>query len=249
MSKFPALNLLAAKVKEVLPTVFMRGQEVSLVEAPVDQLTLWMQKEKFLSFSGLAAPVPPGLSVFMVDHLKTLSEVFDVVQNVVEDVLTPVDRALAALTHQPDLLSVPVGFRWKDVKFPLRHIDPKDLAKRLADDFKGPADRDSRELPRVYHSAAEIESVYVRMNALRVQIDKATRKDINRLINSIAVSAENFDDFTVHPQVANELTVMLDVASEWVSLFGVVMKQIGDAVNCVDLTIKKIDKMYGENKK
>ena len=249
MSKFPALNLLAAKVKEVLPTVFMRGQEVSLVEAPVDQLTLWMQKEKFLSFSGLSAPVPAGLSVYMVDHLKTLSEVFDVVQNVVEDVLTPVDRALAALTHQPDLLTVPVGFRWKEVKFPLRHIDPKDLAKRLADDFKGPGERDERELPRVYHSASEIEAVYVRMNALRVQLAKASRKDINRLINSISITAENFEDFVVHPQVAKELTLMLDVASEWVSLFGVVMKQIGDAVNCVDLTIKKIDKMYGNNKK
>lgn len=249
MSKFPALNLLTAKVKEVLPTVFMRGQEVSLVDAPVDAITLWMQKEKFLSFSGLAAPVPPGLSVYMTDHLKTLSEVFDVVQNVVEDVLTPVDRALAALAHQPELLSVPVGFRWKEVKFPLRHIDPKDLAKRLADDFKGPADRDERELPRVYHSASEIEAVYVRMNALRVQLDKATRKDINRLINSITLTSENFEDFTVHPQVAKELTVMLDVASEWLSLFGVVMKQIGDAVNCVDLTIKKIERMYGENKK
>jgi hypothetical protein len=249
MSKFPALNLLAAKVKEVLPTVFMRGQEVSLVDAPVDAITLWMQKEKFLSFAGLAAPVPPGLSVFMADHLKTLSEVFDVVQNVVEDVLNPVDRALATLAHQPELLSVPVGFRWKEVKFPLRHIDPKDLAKRLADDFKGPGDRDERELPRVYHSASEIEAVYVRMNALRVQLDKATRKDINRLINSIALTSENFEDFVVHPQVAKELTVMLDVASEWLSLFGVVMKQIGDAVNCVDLTIKKIERMYGENKK
>lgn len=244
------LSQLAANIKNVLPSFFTgTNEDVAFVDADVDKITMWMQREKYMTFSGLQVPVPPGLNVYMTNHLAVLTEVFDVAQRLIEDVLMPVDRALAALTHQPELLTIPVGFRWKEVKFPLRHIKPEDLTKQLAACFTGPAERDARELNRVYHSASEIDAVYVRMNVLRDAMKRIKRKDINKLIESIGYTTSDLEDRPMHPQVVKELALMLDTASEWISLFGVVMKQIEDAANSVDLTVQKLKKMYENDKK
>lgn len=248
MINFPSLSMLTAKVREVLPNIVADSQSMQLVDAPVDQIALWMQREKFMSFSGMLVPVPPGLNVYMVDHLKTLTETYDLVQHLVDDVLIPIDKALAGASHQLDALTIPVGFRWKDVKFPLRHIKPADLSSQLAANFAGPAERDAHPIEKVYHSAGEIDAVYVRMNALRQTITKNTRKDINRLINSIGNSAELLAEANIHPQVIKEMSMMLDVGSEWISLYGLLMKQIEDAVNCVDLTAKQLQRLYKDKK-
>jgi len=248
MIKFPSLSMLTAKVREVLPNIVAGSQSMQLVDAPVDQIAQWMQREKFMSFNGMLVPVPPGLNVYMVDHLKTLTETYDVAQRLVDEVLIPIDKALAGASHQLDALTIPVGFRWKDVKFPLRHINPKDLTAQLAKNFAGPAERDARPIEKVYHSAGEIDSVYVRVNALRQTITKDTRSDINRLINSISNSAELLEEADIHPQVIKEMSAMLDVGSEWISLYGLLMKQIEDTVNCVDLTAKQLQRLYKDKK-
>lgn len=248
MIKFPSLSMLTAKVQQVFPAMMTDSQSMNMVDVPVDHITLWMQREKFMTFAGMLVPVPPGLNVYMDDHLKTLTEAYDVAQRLIADVLIPIDKALVGATHQLDALTVPVGFRWKDVKFPLRHINPSDITARLAKDFSGPTERDTRPIEKVYHSASEIDSVYTRMNALRQAITKSDRKDVNRLINSISASAEVLGEADLHPKVIQELSLMLDAGSEWISLYGLLMKQIDTAVNCMDLTAKRLHELYKDKK-
>ena len=44
------------------------------------------------------------------------------------------------------------------------------------------------------------------------------------------------------------MSTMLDVGSEWISLYGLLMKQIEDTVNCVDLTAKQLQRLYKDKK-
>lgn len=61
-------------------------------------------------------------------------------------------------------------------------------------------------------------------------------------------TAELLEEADIHPQVIKEMSTMLDVGSEWISLYGLLMKQIEDTVNCVDLTAKQLQRLYKDKK-
>ena len=190
----------------------------------------WVQSEKFLNFTGMQVAVPAGLETYMMTHIERLESVWSVIQNIESGLLIPVDKQFSLLANDPGLLTLPVGFRMKDFNYPLRNIDPKDLVKKLANSY-GNKGLGQRAIEKTYQSAADIDSVYSRVSALHGEIDKKLRTTIDKHVESIGISAGIIAESNVNPACAAELSKMIDRTSEWISLFGLFMKQTNEVLN------------------
>lgn len=191
----------------------------------------WVQGEKFLNFAGMQMAVPAGMEAYMMEHIERLESVWSVIQNIEDGLLLPVDRLLSRLANDPGTLTLPVGFRMKDFNYPLRNIDPKDLVKKLSSSYTNKG-LGQRPIEKTYKNAAEIDIVFNRASALFSEIDKKMRKNIDRHVESISISAGLIADANINPTCAAELSKMIERTSEWVSLFGLFMKQTNEVLNC-----------------
>lgn len=245
LNPIAALSSFASKVATILPGVLTDNAKVSEAIATVDEageLARWMRKEKFMNFRGMLVPVPPGLNVYMIDHVQRLESVWSVLQDIVSGVLDPVTAQLAAFTHAKNDLSVPGTYRFKDFRYPLKTVDPQDLVKKLASSYAA-SSVDTRPLEKVYHNAGDIESVLARAKALHTELTKKLKKDINRNIETIGVSVDIISDAQIHPTVAGEIIKMVDMASDWVELFGLFMKQTGELINAMEATSHQLKQL------
>lgn len=241
LNPIAALQAFASKASVILPKGFTNNdQELALTTYDdMSNMANWMQKEKFLNFQGMLVPVPPGFNAYVMDHLQRLESVWDVLQDILPGILQPVDKLLANLTHQKGILTLPVGFRFKDFKYPLKNIDPQDLVNKLAQSYTN-AVVDQRPIEKTYHSASEIDATFNRARALRADISKKLRKDVTRLIESISASSEALVDQDIHPQVIEQLTLVIDTASNWVELFGLFMKQTNELLEALNATADRL---------
>lgn len=245
LNPFAALSSFASKVASVMPSVIKDSSVVneSLASATeAGELAKWMKKEKFMNFKGMLVPVPPGLNVYMIDHVQRLESTWSVLQNMIDGVLYPVMRQLAAFTHQKSNLSVPGTFRFKDFDYKLRTVDPQDLVKKLASSYNTTS-VDSRPLEKVYHNASDVEIVLARASALQAELTKKLQKNIDRCIESISVSVDDINDVTIHPTVAAEIIKMVDMASDWVELFGLFMKQNQELIQTMQATTQQLKRL------
>lgn len=244
-----ALASFVSKATTVLPKAFTNSdQELAMTtHDEMSGMAKWMQQEKFMNFAGMQVPVPPGFNTYVLDHVQRLENVWDTLQTILPGVLNPVDKQLGRFTHDLGMLTVPVGFRYKDFKFPLKTVEPSDLIKKLASSYL-PNVVDQRVIEKTYHSAGEIDVAFNRVRALHADITKKVRKDINRLIASISTSVDIISDNPVDPQVAQQITLMVDAASNWIELFGLFMKQTDELVNSLNATAEKL-KALRSNKK
>ncbi|QXO09670.1 hypothetical protein pEaSNUABM11_00246 [Erwinia phage pEa_SNUABM_11] len=249
LNPIAALQAFASKASVILPKGFTTNdQELALTTYDdMSGMANWMQKEKFLNFQGMLVPVPPGFNTYVMDHMQRLESTWDTLQTILPGVLQPIDKLLASMTHQKGVLTLPVGFRFKDFKYPLKAIDPKDLVAKLAQSYTNNV-IDQRAIEKTYHSAAEIDTAFNRAKALRDDISKKLRKDVSRLIGSISASAAVLENEPVHPQVVEQLTLALDMASNWVELFGLFMKQSNELLEALNATAERL-KALRENKK
>lgn len=249
LNPIAALQAFASKASVILPKGFTNNdQELALTTYDdMSNMANWMQKEKFLNFQGMLVPVPPGFNTYVMDHLQRLESVWDVLQDILPGVLQPIDKLLAGMTHQKGMLTLPVGFRFKDFKYPLKNIEPQDLVAKLAQSYSN-AVVDQRPIEKTYHSASEIDATFNRARALRADISKKLRKDVTRLVDSIGASADALADQEVHPQVVEQLTLALDMASNWVELFGLFMKQPNELLEALNATADRL-KLLREGKK
>ncbi|ANZ48249.1 hypothetical protein ASESINO_236 [Erwinia phage vB_EamM_Asesino] len=244
-----ALSGFVAKAAAILPKGFT-GPQQELALTTYDDMSdvsKWMQQEKFLNFTGMLVPVPPGFNTYVMDHIERLESVWDTLQKIHEGVLQPIDKQLSALTHEVGMLSLPVGFRYKDVKFQLKNINPKDLVDKLAKSYTNNV-IDQRPIERTYHSAGEIDVAFNRAKALNLELTKKLRANVDRTIESIHASVDVIVDATVHPNVAKELTQMVDCGSDWVELFGLFMKQVNELVECLNITGERLKELKSNKK-
>jgi hypothetical protein len=241
LNPIAALQAFASKASVILPKGFTTNdQELALTTYDdMSGMANWMQKEKFLNFQGMLVPVPPGFNTYVMDHMQRLESVWDVLQDILPGILLPIDKLLAGMTHQKGVLTLPVGFRFKDFKYPLKNIDPKDLVAKLSQSYTNNV-IDQRAIEKTYHSAAEIDATFNRAKALRDDISKKLRKDVSRLIGSIAASSEVLADEPIHSQVVEQLSLALDTASNWVELFGLFMKQSNEMLEALNSTAERL---------
>lgn len=250
LNPIAALSTFASKVAVILPgavsdSAILTDSSIATVEE-AGELARWMKKEKFMNFRGMLVPVPPGMSVHMIDHVQRLESVWSVLQNIVSGVLDPVTKQLAAYTHDKAGLSVPGNFRYKDFNFPLKNVDPQDLVKKLAASYSATS-VDSRPLEKVYRSAGDVETVLARAVALHAELTKKLKKDIDRNIETITVSVDELSTCTIHSSNAAEMIKMVDMASDWVELFGLFMKQVNELIHAMESTSVQL-KQLAENK-
>jgi len=248
LNPLAALSSFASKVATILPTSVLDNRlvdEIASASTETSEVVKWMRKEKFMNFKGMLVPVPPGLNVYMIDHVQRLESVWSVLQSLTDGVLKPVSVQLAAFTHQKAMLSVPGTFRYKDFRYPLKSVDPQDLVKKLAASYNTTT-VDTRPLEKVYHNAADIEVVLTRARALQVEITKKMQKNIDREIDTIKLSVDEIAETTIHPTVANEIIKMVDTASDWVELFGLFMKQINELVHAMQNTANQLKQLSGK---
>ena len=111
-------------------------------------------------------------------------------------------------------------------------MNPKDLVNQLAKSYTNNV-IDQRPIEKTYHSATEIDIAFNRAKALNVEIK---------------ASATILSEQNIHPNVAKELTAMLDFASDWVELFGLFMKQVNELIECLNVTAERL-KALKANKK
>ncbi|WP_216088658.1 hypothetical protein, partial [Shigella flexneri] len=130
---------------------------------------------------------------------------------------------------------------------PLRNVNPKDLVNLLAKSYTNNV-IDQRPIEKTYHSASEIDVAFNRAKALNVEITKRLRTNIDKSIESIRTTSEILSEQNIHPNVAKELTMMLDFASDWVELFGLFMKQVNELIECLNVTAERL-KALKANKK
>lgn len=246
----PALAGFAEKIKVNLPSLFNRGDElvINATYNETSELSKWIQREKFANFMGMQVPVPPGLNVYVSDHLTHLEKVWGPLSGIVEGVLKPTDAVLARFANETGMLTVPGAFKFSQHRFMLGNIEPKDLVAMLTKDFSGNA-LDQRAFEKTYRSATELENTFVRARALIDGVTKGMRKDVNRLVESITASAENVAETNIHPTVANELSKLIDVTNAWVELLGLFMKQTQELVSCMNLTTDQIKALTERDKK
>lgn len=244
-----ALSSFAAKASAILPKGFSGPQqEIALTTYDdMSDVSKWMQQEKFLHFAGMLVIVPPGFNTYVMDHINRLESVWSSLQKIYDGVLLPVELQLSALTHDVGVLSLPIGFRYKNVNIPLRNVNPKDLVNQLAKSYTNNV-IDQRPIEKTYHSATEIDIAFNRAKALNVEITKKLRTNIDKSIESIKASATILSEQNIHPNVAKELTAMLDFASDWVELFGLFMKQVNELIECLNVTAERL-KALKANKK
>ncbi len=244
-----ALSGFVAKAAAILPKGFT-GPQQELALTTYDDMSdvaKWMQQEKFLNFTGMLVSVPPGFNAYALDHIERLESVWDTLQKIQEGVLLPIDKQLSALTHEVGMLSLPVGFRYKDVKFPLKNINPQDLVDKLAKSYTNNV-IDQRPIERTFHSAGEIDIAFSRAKALNLELTKKLRNNVDRTIESIHASVDVIVDATVHPNVAKELTAMVDCGSDWVELFGLFMKQINEMIESLNTTGERLKELKSNKK-
>ncbi|QVW28742.1 hypothetical protein pEaSNUABM8_00245 [Erwinia phage pEa_SNUABM_8] len=249
LNPIAALSTFASKVATILPGVLVDNAKATEAIATVEEageLARWMRKEKFMNFRGMLVPVPPGMNVYMIEHVQRLESVWSVLQDIVTGVLDPVTTQLAAFTHAKADLSVPGTFRYKDFRYPLKTVDPQDLVKKLAASYSTTA-LDSRPLEKVYHNAGDIESVLSRAKALHTELTKKLKKNIDRNIETIGVSVDSISESTIHASNAAEIIKMVDMASDWVELFGLFMKQTNELINAMEATSVQL-KQLSESK-
>jgi len=249
LNPIAALSTFASKVSAVLPKTF-NGSEQEIKPANYDDMSAmskWMQQEKFLHFSGMLVTVPPGLNVYMIDHIQRLESVWSVLDNLIDGVLEPVNRQLAAFTHDKGMLTVPVGFRFKDLKYPLKNVDPKDLVKKLAASYTTTS-VDQRPIEKVFHNAGEIDVAFNRSKALSKEVTEKLKRNIDKLIVSIGASTDELAETPVHPQCAAEIVKMLDMASDWVELFGLFMKQNNELIQALSQTGDRLKALKANSK-
>jgi len=237
LNPIAALSAFTAKARTILPKGFSTSDQELALTTYDDMSTVanWVQNEKFLNFAGMLVPVPPGFNTYVIDHLQRLESVWDVLQNLLDGILKPVDRQLAQLTHDKGILTLPVGFRVKDFRYPLKNINPEDLTKKLAQSYL-PNTVDQRAIEKTFHSALEIETCFSRAQALRDEISKKLRKDVTKLIESISASADILAEYgeSIHPQSRENIEQMIDIASNWVELFGLFMKQTNELLETMN---------------
>lgn len=244
-----ALSGFVAKASTILPKAF-GGPQQELALTTYDDMSdvsKWMQQEKFLNFTGMLVPVPPGFNTYVMDHIERLESVWDSLQKIQEGVLSPIDKQFAAQTHDLGMLSLPVGFRFKDVNYPLKNINPKDLVEKLSKSYTNSV-IDQRPIEKTYHKAGEIDVAFNRAKALNLEITKKLKNGIDRTIESINTSVDIIANSNVHPNCAAELSKMADAGADWVELFGLFMKQVNELTECLNITGDRL-KALKANKK
>lgn len=244
-----ALTSFVAKASAILPKGFT-GPQQELALTTYDDMSdvsKWMQQEKFLNFTGLLVPVPPGFDTYVMDHIERLESVWDTLQKIHSGVLVIVDKQLSTLTHEVGVLSLPIGFRYKDMRFPLKNINPKDLVEKLSKSYTNNV-IDQRAIQKTYHSASEIDVAFNRAKALNLELTKKLQSNIDKTIASIHTSVDIISAATIHPNTAKELVMMVDCASDWVELFGLFMKQVNELTECLNLTGTKLKELKANKK-
>ncbi|AFQ96682.1 hypothetical protein STRATTON_237 [Erwinia phage vB_EamM_Stratton] len=244
-----ALSGFVSKAAAILPKGFT-GPQQELALTTYDDMSdvsKWMQQEKFLNFTGMLVSVPPGFNTYAMDHIERLESVWDTLQKIHDGVLRPIDKQLSALTHEVGMLSLPVGFRYKDVKFPLKNINPKDLVEKLSKSYTNNV-IDQRAIEKTFHSAGEIDIAFNRAKALNLELTKKLRTNVDNTIESIHASVDIIANATVHPNVAKELVLMVDCGSDWVELFGLFMKQVNEMIECLNTTGERLKELKSNKK-
>ncbi|EME5588935.1 hypothetical protein VY403_003621, partial [Salmonella enterica] len=244
-----ALSGFVVKASTILPKAFSGSQQELALTTYDDMsdVSKWMQQEKFLNFTGMLVPVPPGFNTYVMDHIERLESVWAVLQKIQEGVLTPIDKRFGAMTHDLGMLTLPIGFKFKDLNYPLKNINPKDLVEKLAKSYTNNV-IDQRAIEKTYHSAGEIDVAFNRAKALNLEVTKKLQKGIDRTVESINVSVDIISNSQVHPNVAAELVKMADMGADWVELFGLFMKQINELTECLNVTGDRL-KTLKANKK
>lgn len=246
----PAIVGFSEKIKASVPRLFSRESDV-MIQATYNEtseLSKWVQREKFMSFSGMLVPVPPGLNVYFSDHLAHLEKVWSSLAFIQDGVLKPTDQVLARFANEPGNLTVPGTFKFAKHAYPLSNINPADLVNMLAKDFNGGA-IDQRPFEKTYRSATDLESTFVRARALLDNMSSSKRKDVNRIVESIYASCEVIANSPVNPVVANELSLLIESTNAWVELLGLFMKQTQELVGCMNLTTDQIKLLAERDKK
>lgn len=249
MNPLAALSSFASKVSTILPLGFTDNNKAATLTTydDISEMSKWMQQEKFLNFAGMLVTVPPGLNVYMIDHVQRLESVWSVLDKMVDDVLDPVTRQLAAFTHDLAVLTLPVGFRFKDFKYPLKNVAPDDLVKKLASSYTSTS-VDQRPIEKVFHSANEIDVVFNRAKALQSEVTKKLHRNIEKKIESIKTSVDIIAEANINSTCAGEIIKLVDMASDWVELFGLFMKQNDELVHSLSATGDRL-KALKANKK
>lgn len=246
----PAILAFSQKIQEGIPSLFNRGNEmvINATYGETSELSKWIQREKFANFMGMQVPVPPGLNVYVSDHLAHLEKVWGPLSGIVEGVLKPTDATLARFANETGMLTVPGAFKFSQHRYALGNIDPADLIAMLTKDFSGNA-LDQRAFEKTYRSANELENTFVRARALTDGVTKGMRKDVNRLVESISSSADAIANSNVHPSMATELSKLIDATNAWIELLGLFMKQTQELVTCMNLTTDQIKALTERDKK
>lgn len=235
ISPIPALANFVAKASVILPATFS-GVAQKLTFATYDEMSdisHWMQKERYLNFTGILLPVPPGFNGNILAHINKLETVWGTLQNIRDGVLSPVDKQLATFTHELGVLTLPVGFKFKNFKYPLKSIKPSDLVAKLATSYDNTV-IDQRPIEVLFASATEIDTTFTRAKLLNKEVTKRLQADVSKLVASISGSVNVLSTAPLHPSCTAEITLMVEMASEWVELLGLFMKQLNELIDSMN---------------
>lgn len=249
LNPIAALSTFTSKVAAILPNAFNgKSQEIQPANyEDMSAMSKWMQQEKYMHFSGMLVTVPPGLNMYIIDHIQRLESTWSVLGGFVEGVLEPVNKQLAAFTHDKGMLTLPIGFRFKDFRYPLKNVDPQDLVKKLAASYAATS-VDQRPIEKVFHSATEIDVAYNRAKALQKEVTAKLQKNVDKLVVSIHASTDDLAETGVNPVCAAEIVKMLDMASDWVELFGLFMKQNRELIEALNATGDRLKALKANSK-
>jgi hypothetical protein len=218
----PLRDLFAKEKRDILPpTVKVTGTGF----ADSAELADWVEKEKFVNLRNMSVMIPTGLKVPYREYIKDLESVWAALENIDTDLLKPLSTALGALANNENSMSTPISFKRKDIKAKLLDIKAEDYVAILARNFHRSQDS-SAKLSTMFSNAQDIDGVVVHVKGLNEQIDTVSRKDVNRLIDSIAEATAEIADFeTINSISATALSDVLYDAAKWVELFGTFMLQ------------------------
>lgn len=232
---------LVTAIKNTLPSGFRNNDEekLNLTFDEMTDVSLWMEKEKFLNFSGMKLTCPIGFNTYYIDHLLKLENVWNVLASIEEGVLTPTAQLLAGLASSPATLQSPAAFTLRTFNFPLKTINPEDLIKLLGESYNNTS-ADTRPIEKLFHSASEIDVTYTRAAQLRDNISKRLIKDVSRVNDSIVASTDVIVTHDINPRAAEQLALLVELNDRWVQLFGLFMKQTSDLFHALNNTGDKL---------
>lgn len=227
-------------VKNILPSGFRKEDDaVQLTFDEMSDVSLWMEKEKFLNFRGMRLNCPQGFDTYYIDHIVKLENVWNIISTIPDGILRPTSQLLAGLATKPELLSNKAGFTLRTFNYPLKNINPDDLIKLLSASYKA-ASTDTQPIEVLFHSASEIDVAYTRAASLKEDITKRMISDVSRINDSIVASTEEISEHAVDSRVAEQLAQLIDINDKWVQLFGLFMKQTADMFHALNLTGEKL---------